>query len=159
MARGWWDRPAICPFLSSVAEGRTLEGSSQWVWASFPLLLFVIGQDFSRRHHFCVQRAEGNRISLCKINSLFSWWQNLHMCKFFCHHTGRRPWELPGKKNTKNHLCLFSKYLMNILVPICREREWWHLLIAIHLGQDEAEPPAATAYSHYFLSGSLFCVK
>lgn len=48
----------------------------------------------------------------------------LHMCKFFCHRTGRRPWELPGKKYAKDHLCLFSKYLMNSLVPICIEGEW-----------------------------------
>lgn len=106
-----------------VAVTTRRRGTKGWVWTSFPLLFFtVVGHDFWRRYHFCDQKSGGNRMPPVGSTAILADGRILHTYKFFCHHTGRRPWELPGKKYTKNHLCLFRKYLMTSLVPICRER-------------------------------------
>lgn len=66
--------------VSMATRGR---GTNWWNWAPFPLCLFpAVGQGFWRKHHLCVQRAEGSRKPLCQVNSCSSWWQNLARVNF-----------------------------------------------------------------------------
>lgn len=81
----------------------------------FPRILFsAVGQDFWRKHHLCMCREQrGTKSPSVGSIAVPADGRIVHKCKFFCHHTGRRLWELPGKKYTKTHLCVFNKYTFN----------------------------------------------